>query len=96
MLRHNLRTSSEGVLRGAIATAIVVQYLVLVGIVAFFGRGPEQLPPITQTMISSFTTIVGVVVAFYFGSSAYVEAEKSKATVSGIPSEKREGSLHSD
>lgn len=69
----------EGRLRRAIAGAIVVEYLVLVGIVAFFGRGPEQLPPITQSLISSFTTIVGVVIAFYFGSSAYVEGQKRKS-----------------
>jgi protein-S-isoprenylcysteine O-methyltransferase Ste14 len=71
---------SEEALRMAIAGAIVIEYIVLVGIVAFFQKGPDRLPPITQTLVSSFTTIVGVVVAFYFGSSAYVQARNQKST----------------
>lgn len=73
-------SSAEASLRSAIAAAIVVQYLTLVSIVAFFGGSPDnaQLPAITQTLISSFTTIVGVVIAFYFGSSAYVQASKAR------------------
>jgi len=72
----------RGSLRGAIAAGVVVEYLVLVGIVAFFNRGPERLPPITESLISSFTTIVGIVIAFYFGrvrlcTSTHGHAKKS-------------------
>lgn len=71
---------TEETMRTAIAGTIVVVYLVLVGIVAFFvvGPGPEDVPGITQTMVTNFTTVVGVVVAFYFGASAYVQAQREK------------------
>jgi hypothetical protein len=48
----------------------------LIGIVAFFKEGPEKMPIITQTMLSNFTAVVGVVIAFYFGSSAYIQSKK--------------------
>lgn len=68
----------ESSLRFSIAGSIVIEYLVLVGIVAFFNEGPEEMPLITQTMLTNFTSVVGVVVAFYFGSSAYIQAKKAK------------------
>jgi hypothetical protein len=68
--------SLETMLRGAIAAAIVVEYLVLIGIVAFFRGGADKLPPITESLVSSFTAIVGVVIAFYFGSSAFIQVFK--------------------
>lgn len=69
---------SEASMRSAIAGTIVVVYLVLVGIVAFFVVGPRELPGITQTMVTNFTTVVGIVIAFYFGASAYVQAQREK------------------
>lgn len=68
---------TESSLRSAIAASVVITYLVLVGIVAFFVAGPNQLPGIAQTMIANFTTIVGVVIASYFGASAYVQRRSS-------------------
>ena len=68
----------KGGMRTAITAAVVTVYLVLVGLVAFMTRGPKELIPLTETMITSFTTIVGVVVAFYFGSSAYVQVQDKK------------------
>jgi hypothetical protein len=65
---------TEAHMRTAIAGTIVVEYLVLVATVAFLKGGAEALPPITQTLISNFTSIVGIVIAFYFGASAYIEA----------------------
>jgi len=67
---------TEDSMRIVIAGTMVVEYLVLVGTVAFFIQG--QMPPITQTMITSFTTIVGVVIAFYFGASAVVQLQREK------------------
>jgi hypothetical protein len=63
-------------MRTAMAGAIVVEYLTLVGTLAFFVQG--QMPPIAQTMITNFTTIVGVVIAFYFGASAFVQVQREK------------------
>lgn len=74
---------TESVMRSTIAGSMILVYLVLLGIVAFFSSGPEQLPGITQTFVSNFTMLIGVVVAFYFGTSAYVQvkkAEESQAT----------------
>ena len=69
---------SEASIRSAIAGTIVIVYLVVVGIVAFFVVGPTELPGITQTMVTNFTTVVGIVIAFYFGTSAYVQAQREK------------------
>jgi hypothetical protein len=62
-------------MRTAITVSIVTVYLVLIGLVAFLPEVPNQgqLPAITSTMLTSFTAIVGIVVPFYFGASAYVE-----------------------
>lgn len=65
-------------LRAAIAGSVVVQYLVLVGIVAYLTKGVEKLPPITESLINNFTTVVGIIIAFYFGSSAFIEAQKNR------------------
>lgn len=75
---------TEGSMRTAIAGTVIIVYLVLVGLVAFFKVGPEKLPAISQTLVTSFTTIVGVVVAFYFGASAYIQAS----------TERKEGGTH--
>ncbi|WMW79315.1 hypothetical protein RF679_11715 [Undibacterium cyanobacteriorum] len=62
-------------LRQTIAAAVIVQYLVLVGIVAHFINGADKLPPVTETMLTSFTTVTSVVIAFYFGASAFVDVK---------------------
>lgn len=68
----------ESSLRFSIAGSIVIEYIVLVGIVAFFKEGPEEMPIITKTLLSNFTSVVGVVIAFYFGASAYLQSRKQK------------------
>jgi hypothetical protein len=70
---------TEENMRTAIAGTIVLVYLVLVGTVAFFVVGPKEPPAITQTMMTSFTTIVGIVIAFYFGASAYIQVQREKS-----------------
>jgi hypothetical protein len=82
---------SEASMRTAMASSILAQYQALVAIVAFFHRGPETLPPASQTLLASFTSVVGVIVAFYFGASAYIEgrritASKEKDSMAGSPS----------
>jgi hypothetical protein len=77
---------SEPIMRTVIAGTVVIEYLVLIATVAFFQQG-DSLPEITKTMISSFTTIVGVVIAFYFGTSAITEAlRRSRQTPSEMSS----------
>lgn len=77
----------EGDMRTAITVSLVTVYLVLVGIVAFYApvrvgatdQQVLQLSQITNTMLTSFTTIVGIVVPFYFGTSAYVQVKREEA-----------------
>jgi hypothetical protein len=75
------RRLDDADMRTAITVSVVTVYLVLVGLVAFI---PEQTPggqspTITNTMLTSFTAIVGVVVPFYFGASAYVYIQRYRA-----------------
>lgn len=65
----------ESRMRNAITAGIVVSYLVLVGLAAFI-REASGLSDFTRTLLSSFTSVVGIVLAFYFGASAYVEASQ--------------------
>ena len=57
------------ILRTAITASIIIVYFYLVGLTAFFKSWPDEIPTLSQTFISNFTTIVGVVIAFYFTSS---------------------------
>jgi hypothetical protein len=68
-----------GILRTAITVSVVSVYLVILA-VALFVVVPDEMRPLTETMITHFTTIVGVVIAFYFGSSAYVQVQSMKAS----------------
>lgn len=62
---------NKGEMRKAIATSIIVVYFVLVAISTC--KNCDTNVVITDTMIGHFTYIVGIVIAFYFGSRA-VEA----------------------
>jgi hypothetical protein len=73
---------TETSMRTAIASAIVAEYLALISMVTFSVGGPEQLSPIARTLVSSFTSIVGIVIAFYFGASAFVESRRISAGLS--------------
>jgi hypothetical protein len=70
---------SEPIMRTAIATSLVAEYTALVSMTAFHVGNTSNLPPLTQSLISSFTTVVGIVIAFYFGASAFVEGRKLSA-----------------
>jgi hypothetical protein len=39
---------------------------------------PPQIDPLTSMLVTNFTVTIGVIVAFYFGSSAYLEAKKGR------------------
>lgn len=61
-------------IRLATVVSLITCYLALVGTVSMFAQG-EDLPEITKTILSHFTTIVGVVIVFYFGTEAYLVAQ---------------------
>jgi hypothetical protein len=86
---HGLKSPGQKLEDGAIRTAITVSivsvYLVIVGMVAFFS-GERELPSITSTMLTSFTALVAIVVPFYFGSTAYVQAKSGQGT-EGTPAQ---------
>jgi hypothetical protein len=63
----------DGNLRSAIAASTVVTYLVFVGTAGLF-QTTESLSEISRLFLTSFTATVSVIIAFYFGSSAYVAA----------------------
>ena len=75
-LRAPNQRLDEGELRSAITVSTVVTYLVMVGLVTFYQGTNNALPELARTVIGSFTATIGVVVAFFFGSSAYVQARR--------------------
>lgn len=64
-------------LRLAITLSSLTLYFVLLGVGAFYGR--EEMPAYPRMLITHFTTIIGVIVAFYFGSEAYIAVRTSTA-----------------
>jgi hypothetical protein len=68
-----LALHKEG-MRLAIAAAIVVTDLVLVTtVIYFFPSTDGKTPELSSNFMSQFNNIVGIVIAFYFASSAYVQ-----------------------
>ena len=63
---------NKGTMRGAIAATILVVYLFVLSMSAFVPY-KEEMPPMMSTMMDSFTTIVSIMIPFYFGASAYVQ-----------------------
>ncbi len=60
-------------IRTAIAASITMMYVVAVGY-GIFVVG-SQADPVAQSLLNSFSTVVGTVIAFYFGASAYLEGK---------------------
>jgi hypothetical protein len=69
---------TEKNMRLAVAASIVITYMVIVGTTIFFGEHIGKMPDLASTALTSFTSIVGVVVAFYFGGSVYTEIQEKK------------------
>ena len=74
-------------MRDAIAASFVVTYLVMVAWSAFFNStenmdpgGRAVLAPLTQTLISNFIILTGLVVGFYFGIEAIKQVVQSRET----------------
>ncbi len=81
---------SDSSLRSATAAAAIVTYLVFVGAGSFF-RGSNEMPEMAKLLLTSFTATVGVIIAFYFGSSAYVAARKAASSESTSESTRAAG-----
>jgi len=58
--------------RIAIMATVLLVYFFLLGVNIFL-YPPDKMSEITSTLINNFTYIVGIVIAFYFGSSAYIQ-----------------------
>lgn len=82
LARYESRTGGigEASLRFAVAASLIIVYLAVVASSAFYGPvgQPQELHPLTREMITSFTAVIGIVVAFFFGSSAYLEGKKNQ------------------
>jgi hypothetical protein len=71
-------------MRNAITGSFIVVHFVLLALFAFWHGGTDKIPPMTDRLISNFTTLMGVVIAFHFGTSAYEKVSQIKA-VAGNP-----------
>src|SRR5438132_393042 len=58
---------SESAMRTAIASAFIAEYIALVSMVAF-SKESGSLPDVGKTLVTNFTQLVGVVVAFFLAS----------------------------
>lgn len=63
---------NKGSMRGAVAATILVVYLNVLSMNAFAPYQAE-MSDMMGTMVNSFTYIVGTMIPFYFGASAYVQ-----------------------
>ena len=86
LLYHAIRSAPDTPLqdrdlRIAITGSITTMYLALVGFGVFMrilvpgdaAASREAESPLAQALILSFTSIVGIAIAFYFGTSAYLD-----------------------
>ncbi len=67
----------KGEMRKAIAGSFIAVYFALVSLLTFTGFSPSS-EKLAETIIGHFTYLVGIVVIFYFGSSAVREYLKMK------------------
>jgi hypothetical protein len=76
VLKHQLEndggptTISDGSLRIALTVSLTMTYFVFVGYTTYYEGTTSE---VATSTVTSFTTIVGVVIAFYFGASAYIQ-----------------------
>jgi hypothetical protein len=91
-----LALHKEG-MRLAIVAAVVVVDLVLVSSVIFFteGESDEAMSKLAESFMSQFHTIVGIVIASYFGASAYVQVKSKEMEGSGKSDSEDQGSQSS-
>lgn len=69
------RKVSDQSMRLAIAGLISSAYITLLAYTVFVPEG-TRLAKIAEDLVTNFTAIVGTVIAFYFGSTAYIESRR--------------------
>jgi hypothetical protein len=70
--------NNENSMRLSITGLIVNSYIALL-VYCLFIPSDIQLNDISKTLVTNFTVVVGTVVAFFFGSAAYIEAHKPRS-----------------
>jgi hypothetical protein len=65
--------------RNAITGTFIVTYFMLLGLFVFF-HSDKDVSPITNTLVTNFTFLMGVVIASHFGTSTYEKVAQVKAT----------------
>ena len=73
------RNVSEQGMRLAIAGLVASTYITLLAYSVFVTQKME-LADFAENLVTNFTAIVGTVIAFYFGSSAYIEGRRRRQT----------------
>lgn len=82
---------NRGDTRIAITASILVVYFFMLGVNTFCNP-PKEMTQITRTLMDSFTYVVGTVMIFYFGASAYVQVHaRDKDDTSTAIKERKEG-----
>jgi hypothetical protein len=84
------KTINVGSMRRGIAASIVVTYLFMLCILTFY-KTPAEIGVISRTFIESFTSLVGITIAFYFGASAATEIFGKKDSQEEESAPKQEG-----
>lgn len=64
-------------LRTAIACSLVISYLFIVCFTTFVAN-PKTAGAVTQEFVKSFSNIIGITIAFYFGASAAAQIAEKK------------------
>jgi len=83
------RVLSEENLRIAIASSLIVTYLFIVCFSSFV-RSPETVGAVSKEFIQSFSQVISVTIAFYFGSTAATQIfGKRKGNEQGSKSEEQ-------
>ncbi len=62
-------------LRNAITISVIITHFLILATYIFLDA-PDEQSQLTQSLLANLTTIVGVVIAFYFGSVAYVQVKQ--------------------
>jgi hypothetical protein len=70
---------NRGGMRGAITSTVIVVYFFIISM-AIFNTFRGEVPAYMQTITENFTTTMGIVIAFYFGASAYTQAHEKIKT----------------
>jgi hypothetical protein len=82
-------------MRDAITATVVLLYLVLVSWATFFAPGPTRdlLP---DQLLASLTTVTGVVIAFYFISTAAASKWSPKPPWAGEPADQEQAATENE